>query len=91
MNPGDPSDDLFKLCSLNTRPLKNKAGYFVSCAINSKADLLALTEAWFTDMDVAHKVEATPPGFRLLDHPRKNCVGGGTASCFMTRKLLEMN
>ena len=83
MNPGDPSDDLFKLCSLNTRPLKNKAGYFVSCAINSKADLLALTEAWFTDMDVAHKVEATPPGFRLLYHPRKKHVGEALLCCFV--------
>ena len=70
VNPADPSDDLFKLCCLNTRSLKNKAASFVSYAINSKADLFALTETWFIDMDVAHKVEATPPGFRLLDHPR---------------------
>ena len=33
-------------------------------------------------MDVAHRVEATPPGFRLLDEPRKNRVGGGTALIF---------
>ena len=44
VNPADPSDDLFKLCCLNTRSLKNKAASFVSYAINSKADLFALTE-----------------------------------------------
>ena len=51
-------------------------------AVNRTADLFALTQTWFTDMDVAHRVEATPPGFRLLDEPRKNRVGGGTALIF---------
>ena len=51
-------------------------------AVNSTADLFALTETWFTYMDVAHRVEATPPGSRLLDKPRKNRVGGGTALIF---------
>ena len=76
------STDPLKLCCLNTRSLKNKTADFVAYAIDSRADLFALTETWFTDIDVAHKVEATPPGFRLLDHPRKNRVGGGTALLF---------
>ena len=26
-----------------------------------------------------HRAEATPPGYKLYDHPRTGCMGGGTA------------
>ena len=46
---------------------------------HTKADVIALTETWFTSDDAAAKVECTPPGYVLLDHPRVGRAGGGTA------------
>lgn len=71
-----------KLCSLNARSVKNKSADFVDYVGKTGADLFAITETWFTENDVAAKVEATPSGFNLLDHPRKGCQGGGTALLF---------
>ena len=69
-----------KLCSLNARSVKNKSADFVDYVGKTGADLFAITETWFTEKDVAAKVEATPEatpsGFKLLDHPRKGCQGG---------------
>ena len=49
--------------------------YVESCA----ADIITITETWLTTDDTAHRVEITPPGYKLLDQPRSGCVGGGTA------------
>lgn len=43
-----------------------------------KPDVVAVTETWFTTVDSAAKIEATPIGYKLLDHPRPNRTGGGT-------------
>lgn len=37
------------------------------------------SETWFSERDGAHRGEATPPGFKLLDHIRDGRTGGGTA------------
>ena len=68
-----------KFCNLNTRSLKNKSADFVCYVKSCAADIFAITETWFTDMDCAHRAEATPPGYKLYDHPRFGRTGGGTA------------
>ena len=68
-----------KLCSLNTRSVKCKSADFVDYVTTCGADIFALTETWLTEMDTAHKIEITPPGFQLQDHPRIGRIGGGTA------------
>ena len=35
-------------------------------------------QKWFSERDAAHRAEATPPGFKLLDHIRNDRMGGGT-------------
>ena len=65
-----------KLYCLNTRSVNLLISW------TSKADIFALTETWFTDQDIGHKIEITPPGFKLKDHPRTGRAGGGTAVVF---------
>ena len=36
----------------------------------------------FKKIDTAAKIEATPPGYKLCDHPRPDRTGGGTAIVF---------
>ena len=50
--------------------------------IVAKLDVAAVTEIWFTKIDTAAKIEATPPGYKLCDHPRPDRTGGGTAIVF---------
>ena len=68
-----------RLCSLNAQSLRNKTADFVCYAISSRADVFAVTETWFSERDAAHRAEATPLGFKLLDHIRDGRTGGGTA------------
>ena len=68
-----------RLCSLKAQSLRNKAADFVCYATSSRADVFAVTETWFSERDGAHRAEATPPGFKLLDHIRDGRTGGGTA------------
>ena len=67
------------MCNLNTRSIKNKSADFVCYVKSCAADIFAITETWFTDMDCAHRAEATPLGYKLYDHPRSGRMGGGTA------------
>lgn len=71
-----------KLCSINARSVKNKSADFVCYVRSSGADIFAITETWLTENDIAHRVEVTPPGYKLLDHPRVGRIGGGTALLF---------
>ena len=73
------STNSLKFCNLNTRSIKNKSADFVCYVKSCAADIFAITETWFTDMDCAHRAEATPPGYKLYDHPRSGRMGGGTA------------
>ena len=68
-----------RTCSLNIRSARNKSAAFQDYVGSSGADVFAITETWFKDIDTAHKVELTPPGFKLVDHARSQRAGGGTA------------
>ena len=50
--------------------------------------LFALTETWLRDVDAAHKAEATPSGFKLVDHPRRDRCSRGTG--LLLRDTLEV-
>ncbi|XP_029202851.2 uncharacterized protein LOC114967028 [Acropora millepora] len=73
------STNSLKFCNLNTRSIKNKSADFVCYVKSCAADIFAITETWFTDMDCAHRAEATPPGYKLYDHPRSGRMVCGTA------------
>ena len=53
-------------CNLKARSIKSKyAGslcYVQSCA----KDIFVITKNWFTERDSTHRVEVTPPGYRIL-------------------------
>ena len=68
-----------KFCCLNARSLRNKSAEFVCYVGPSSADIVAITETWLTADDTAHRIAATPPGYKLLDCPRFDRAGGGTA------------
>ena len=68
-----------KCCVLNAQSLRNKSADFVDYICDFKPDIVAITETWFKEIDSAAKIEATPAGYKLLDHPRPGRTGGGTA------------
>ena len=68
-----------KFCSLNARSVRNKSADFVSYVESSGADILAVTEAWLSEVDDACRAEITPPGYKLFDQIRSDRTGGGTA------------
>ena len=70
---------LMKCCVLNAQFLRNKSADFVDYICDFKPDIVAVTETWFKEIDSAAKIEATPAGYKLLDHPRPGRTGGGTA------------
>ena len=52
---------------------------FVCYASSTGADVFAVTETCFSEFDDAHRADAAPPGFKLIDHTRDGRSGGGTA------------
>ena len=73
------STSSLKFCNVNTRSIKNKSAGFVCYVKACAADIFAITETWFTDMDCAHRAEATPADYKLYDHPGTGHIEGGTA------------
>lgn len=67
---------------MNFRSLKNKSAAFVDYIQERQADVVALTEIWQNEMDSAVTGEATPTGYKFLDHPRPVRTGGGTGVLF---------
>lgn len=67
---------------MNFRSLKNKSAAFVDYIQERQADVVALTEIWLNEMDSAVTGEATPTGYKFLDHPRPVRTGGGTGVLF---------
>ena len=47
-----------------------------------------MTKTWFTTVDSAAKIVATPTGYKLLDHPRPNRTGGRTG--IVSRDTLQV-
>ena len=70
---------MLRLCSLNAQSLRTKSAHFVCYASSNGADHFAVTETWFSEFDDAHRAEATPPGYKLIDHTRDCRRGAGTA------------
>lgn len=66
-------------CLLNSQSLNNKSADFIDYVCDIKADIIAVTETWFTENDSAAKILCTPQGYKLFDCPRQNRTGGGTA------------
>ena len=75
----NPDPICLKLCVLNIRSARNKTADFCDYACSCRADIFALTETWLNDIDTAHRIELTPPGFNLSDHTRTQRRGGVTA------------
>ena len=68
-----------KCCVLNAQSLRNKSADFIDYICAFKPDIVAVTETWFKEIDSAAKIEATPAGYKLLDHLSPGRTGGGTA------------
>lgn len=68
-----------KCCLLNIQSSRNKSVEFVDYIWESKIDIAVLTEAWLKPVDVEARIDATPTGYSLLNCPRPNRIGGGTA------------
>ena len=72
------------MCLLNAHSIKSKSDDFIDLAINTKADLMALTETWLTVDDAVARREIIPSGIKLMDQPRIGCSGG---ICFVYKKI----
>ena len=42
-----------------------------------KYDLVAITETWLQPHDDALRTELCPPGYKFIDFPRQERIGGG--------------
>ena len=64
----------------NCRSVRNKTSSILDYVTQDcKPDIFAITETWLEKRDDAVRVELCPDGYKLLDHPRGNRRGGGTA------------
>ena len=70
------------LTTLNARSVRSKTVDILDFICESKADLIAITETWLTKNYSAVKVELSPNGYKIVDHPRTGRAGGGTALIF---------
>lgn len=77
---------LMRCCVLNARSVRNKAPDFADYISDSKVDITVITETWLRAEDSAARIDATPPVYRLFDHPRPDRDGGGTG--ILVRDLL---
>ena len=68
---------------MNAQSLNNKAGEFADFVCKYKADVVAIMETWFHEIESASCTLCTSPGYSLLDHPWSNCTGGGTGVLFI--------
>ena len=60
-------------CAMNAR--WNRSADFLCYIESCSADILAITETWFTEIDSARRVEVTPPRYKLYDHARSGLTG----------------
>ena len=68
---------------MNAQSLNNKASEFADFVCKYKADVVAIMETWFHEIESASCTLCTSPGYSLLDHPWSNCTGGGTGVLFI--------
>ena len=72
-----------RICLLNAQSVNNKSANLLDYVIHDcKPDITSITETWLCENDSALRIDCTPPGYSLLDHPRSDRRGGGTAVLF---------
>ena len=70
---------LIRCCVLNAQSIRKKGPDLVDFVCDSEVDVVVITEKnWLKSGDSAARIAATPPGYRLFDHPRPCTNGGGT-------------
>ena len=70
--------NIFSLCLLNTRSIRNKIAEFTDFICDHKPDLLAVTETWLGVNDCAVRAQICPSGYRFADYGQESHCGGGT-------------
>ncbi len=70
------------ICLFNARSVRNKSADIMEYICDTKVDIIAITETWFTLNDDVVRAELCPIGYRLLDQPCTGRCGGGTALLF---------
>ena len=73
---GISAQTLFFKCSITWKQVSP----FVCNSSSTGADVFAVTETWFSEFDDAHRAEANPTGFKLIDHTRDGRRGGEKSS-----------
>ena len=68
-----------RCCTMNVCSLRNRATDFIDYVFTCRADILALAETCLKVSDSAFRFEATPPGYKLVDHTCDKRSGGSTA------------
>ena len=75
------SSKCLSVALLNARSVNNKTLVINDFILENKLDLVALTETWLTDGALNTPVigELVPPGYSVINVPRKSGIGGGVA------------
>ena len=67
---------------MNTRSITSKIESFLDFVCENRPDLIAVTETWLSANEQAAKSAIIPWGYKLVDCPRVDRAGGGTALLF---------
>ena len=70
------------MCLMNTRSIISKLESFLDIFCENRPDLIAVTETWLSANDQAAKAAIIPCGYKLVDCPRVDRAGDGTALLF---------
>ena len=73
----------------NSQSIRNKTAFFVDYICSNNIDHFALTETWFTDLDVAAKAECIPDGYKMSEQSRSGRRGGGIALVYRSDILVK--
>ena len=71
--------DQLRLCCANVQSLRNMSADFLCYACTVKTDIFAVTENWFSQHDICHRIKESPPRFKMMNHSRVGRTSGGTA------------
>ena len=71
--------DQLRLCCANVQSLRNQSPDFLCYACTMKTDIFAVTENWFSQHDIGHRIRKSPPRFKMMNHSRMGRASGRTA------------
>ena len=71
--------DQLRLCCANVQSLRNMSPDFLCYACTMKTDIFAVTENWFCQHDIGHRIKESPLRFKMMNHSRVGRISGGTA------------